>query len=60
MGWKLVSQIFKIFFQIGDINIFVLLGVFSSRYVQLKSSFSDKKISAVKSEAHFSREVIEK
>ena len=30
-----------------------------SRYVQLKSSFSDKKISAVKSETHFSREAIE-
>ena len=60
MGSKSVPQIFKILFQIGDINIFVLLGVFSSRYVQLKTSFSDKKMSAVKSEAHFSKEVIEK
>ena len=35
-----VSQIFKILFQTGDINIFVLRGFFVSRYVQLKSSFS--------------------
>ena len=38
-----VSQFFKILFQIGDINIFVLRGIFFSRYVQLKSSFSDEK-----------------
>ena len=38
-----VSHILKILFQTGDINIFVLCGVFFSRYVQLKSSFSDKK-----------------
>ena len=43
MSSKIVSQIFKILFQTGDINIFVLRGVFSSRYVQLKSSFSDEK-----------------
>ena len=43
MSSKSVSQIFKILFQTGDINIFVLRGVFLSRYVQLKSSFSDKK-----------------
>ena len=54
-----MSQIFKILFQTGDINIFVLRGVFFSRYVQLKNSFSDKKTSAVKSETHFSREAIE-
>ena len=54
-----VSQIFKTLFQTGDINIFVLRGVFLSRYVQLKSSFSDEKnITAVKSETHFSREAI--
>ena len=40
---KSVSQIFKTLFQTGDINIFVLRGVFSIRYVQLKSSFSDQK-----------------
>ena len=38
-----MSQNFKIFFQTRDINIFVLCGVLVSRYVQLKSSFSDKK-----------------
>ena len=43
MSSKSVSQIFKIFFQTGDINIFVLRGAFFSRYVQLKSSFSDEK-----------------
>ena len=58
MSSKSVSQIFKILFQTGDVNIFVLLGVFFSTYVQLKRSFSDKKISAVKSEIHFSREAI--
>ena len=47
-------------FQTGDINIFILRGVFFSRYVQLKSSFSDeKKTSAVKSETDFCREAIE-
>ena len=59
MNSKSVSQIFKILFQTGDINIFLLRGVFFSRYVQLKSSFSDKKNTAVKSETHFSREAIE-
>ena len=44
-----MSQIFKIFFQTGDINVFVLRGALFSRYVQLKSFFSDeKKTSAVK------------
>ena len=43
MSSKSVSQIFKIWFQIGDINIFALRGVFFSRYVQVKSSFSDEK-----------------
>ena len=42
MSSKRVSQIFKILFQTGDINIFVFRGVFS-RYVQLKSSFSEEK-----------------
>ena len=43
MSLKSVCQIFKILFQTGDINIFVLRGVFFNTYVQLKSSFSDKK-----------------
>ena len=56
---KSVSQIFKILFQTGDVNIFVLRSVFSSRYVQLKSCFSEeKKTSAVISKTHFSREAI--
>ena len=59
MNSKSVSHVFKILLQTGDINIFVLRGAFFSRYVQLKSSFSDKKTSAVKSETHFSREAIE-
>ena len=40
---KNVSQIFKTSSQTGDINIFVLRGVFFSRYVQLKNSISDEK-----------------
>ena len=43
MTSKSMSQIFKILLQTGDINIFVLRGAFVSRYVQLKSSFSDEK-----------------
>ena len=43
MSSKSLSQIFKILFQTGDIKIFVLRDVFFSRYVQLKSSFSDEK-----------------
>ena len=59
MSSKTVSQIFKILFQTAGINIFVLCAVFFSRYVQLKSSFSDKKKTrVVKSETHYSREAI--
>ena len=43
MSSKSVSQILKILFQTGDINILVLCGVFFSRYTQLKNSFSDAK-----------------
>ena len=43
MSSKRVSQILKILFQAGDINIFGLRGVFTNRYVQLKSSLSDEK-----------------
>ena len=43
MTSKSMSQIFKILLQTGDINIFVLRGAFVSRYIQLKSSFSDEK-----------------
>ena len=55
MSSKSVSQIFKVLFQTGDI-VFVLGGVFFSRYVQLKSSFFDEKTSGVR---HFSGEPIE-
>ena len=40
---KSMSQIFKILFQTGNINIFVICAVFFSRYVKLKSFFSDEK-----------------
>ena len=53
-----MAQISKNLFQNGDINISVLCGALFSRYVQLKSSFSDEKTSAVKSKKHFSREAI--
>ena len=43
MNSKRVSQLFKILFRTGDINNFVLRGIFLSRYVQLNSSFSDEK-----------------
>ena len=52
-----VFQIFKILFQNRDINTFVLCDVFFSRYVQLKSSFSDEK-NSMKSETHLIREAI--
>ena len=54
-----MSQIFEVLIQTRDINVFVLGGVFFSRYVQLNSSFSEEKTSAVKSKTNFSREVIE-
>ena len=58
MSSKSVSQIFKISFQTGDVNIFALRGVSFRKYVQLKSFLSDEK-TAVKSETHFSREATE-
>ena len=57
MSSKSVSQVFKILFQTGDINIFVLHSVFFSRYVH--PLMMKKKTSAVKSETHFSREAID-
>ena len=53
-----MSQIFKILFQTRDVNIFVLHGVFFSRYIKLKISSAIKK-TAVKSETHLTREAIE-
>ena len=59
MSSKNVSHIFEILFQSGDIDIFVPHGVLSGRYVQLKSSFSAKKIpSVMEFETHFGRETI--
>ena len=43
MSSKSVPHNFKILLQTGDINILVLRGVFFSRHVQQKSSFSDGK-----------------
>ena len=43
MSSKSVFQISKILFQTGGTNTFVLCGVFSIRYVQPKSSFSEEK-----------------
>ena len=43
MSSKSMSQIFKMLFQTRDFNIFVLRGVFFSRCIQLKCSFSDEK-----------------
>ena len=40
---KCVSHIFKSLSQTGDINLLIVRGVFFSRYVQLKSSFTDKR-----------------
>ena len=59
MSSKSVSQIFKILCQTGDINICALPGVFFSRYVQLKNSFSDEKSINGEIETHFSRKAIE-
>ena len=50
------SVILKILFQTRDANIFVLCGDFFSKYVQLKSSFSDEKNNSGDIEKHFSRE----
>ena len=53
MSSKKGSQVFKTLFQTEDIDFFILRDVFFSRYVQLKSSFSDeKKTSVVKSECN--------
>ena len=43
MSSKSMSQISEILLHTGDINIFVLCGVFFSRYAQLKIYFSNEK-----------------
>ena len=56
---KSVSQIFKILFQTGDIEILSFAVSFLvDMFNLLVASLLTKKISAVKSEAHFSREAI--
>ena len=56
---KKCASDFQNLIQTGDINFFVLHGVYFARYVPLKSSFSDEKTLVVESETHFSREAIE-
>ena len=55
---KSVSQIFKILFQTGDIDIFVLCGVFLLDMFNNKDPFLTKKATPVKFETRFSRETI--
>ena len=43
MSSKSVSHIYEILFPAGDVNNFVLRGVYFSRYIRLKSSFPDEK-----------------
>ena len=57
MSSKSLSEISKMLFQTGGINIFDLR-VSLSRYVQLKSCFFDEKISVVEYETLVSREGI--
>ena len=53
-----MSQIFKVLFQTGDINIFDLCAVsFLVDMFDLKAPVLTKKTSAVKSEIHFSRKL---
>ena len=58
MRSKSVYQIFKILFQTGDNNIFVLRGAFLVEMFNEKVLFLTKKTPAVKSEIHFGREAI--
>ena len=55
---KSVSQIFKILFQTGNIDTFVVYVVFFSRHVQIKISFSDGKNISGEIETRFSRATI--
>ena len=59
MSSKSVSQVIKILFRTGDINIFVLLGVILGNMFNYKAPFLTKNTSAVKSEKHFNREAIQ-
>ena len=57
MGSKSVSQIFKIFFQTGNMILFFVVSFLVDMFNQ-KVPFLTKKTSAVKSEKHISREAI--
>ena len=59
MNSNSVSQSFETLFQTGDVNIFVLRGVFLVDMVKQKATFLTKKTSAVINETHFSIEAIE-
>ena len=58
MSSKRVSQIFKILFQTGDINDFSFVVFFLVDMFNSNACFLIKKISAVKSETHFSKGAI--
>ena len=59
MNSNSVSQSFETLFQTGDVNIFVLRGVFLVDMYKQKATFLTKKTSAVINETHFSIEAIE-
>ena len=59
MNSNSVSQSFETLFQTGDVNIFVLRGVFLVDMFKQKATFLTKKTSAVINETHFSIEAIE-
>ena len=59
MSSESVSQIFKILFQTGDINILSFIVSFLVDILNWKALFLKKKVTAVKSETNFSREAIE-
>ena len=59
MNSNSVSQSFETLFQTGDVNIFVLRGVFLVDMFKQKATFLTKKTSAVINETHFRREAIE-
>ena len=56
---KSVSEIFKILFETGNINNFVLCSVFLVDIFNQNAHFLTKKRSALKPEPHFSRGAIE-
>ena len=59
MNSNSVPQSFETLFQTGDVNIFVLRGVFLVDMFKQKATFLTKKTSVVINETHFSIEAIE-